>query len=148
GYLQGRWILDGHQFLFQEGMLINHQTAQRLVLNNPPLEDPDFVRFVRDWDLYHPQGPKLVFQQNLPWKSLSHAVQWSLEEQLPPAYHVLNTHTLNALLGQYEVTEEHALRKTPGLIEQAPSTEIPLYLTATLADSQWISLLSTAITHH
>jgi hypothetical protein len=145
-YLEGQWILNEGQLRFKDGKLAQAtmQQAPRIVLRNPPLNEASFIRLVRDWDLHHPQGPELVFAEgillnsNLPLKLPN--------KTLPKEAMVLNATTRSNLIGCYALVDGQ-LSLSPGLIEQYPDPELPLFLTESLSSGEWLTLIECAQSH-
>ncbi|WP_028388811.1 hypothetical protein [Legionella fairfieldensis] len=149
-HLKGCWTMQQNQLIYQPGKLedkLSHQ-PKRLVLKNPPIQDPEFQRFVHDFKLNHPQEPELLFYQAIDFEAAQKCIQWSLDQDLPDHYFVLNPGTLSKFLGDYLVDKEHHLTQASGLIESFSDENIPIYLTVPLSRNQWYALTQCAKAHH
>ncbi len=68
--LTGSWSLNHNRLTFQPGKLENafKWVSKRIVLKNAPLDNPEFIRFVHDFELNHPNGPALAFCQRFSYE--------------------------------------------------------------------------------
>lgn len=155
--LIGCWTLtSGNALVFQEGALLKALKAgiTQINLNNAPLDDPDFMRFIHDLSLYSGVYHRGELLQTLPPDfnlSFSHAMVFSDKEKLialntAPALsdnaELLNQATLTRFLGTYacdDMVGTLALEK--GLIELSAGKPLSVYVGMTLDIYTWLKLI-------
>lgn len=101
--LIGTWTLQENQLFFKEGLLAStlDKNPKRLVLRNPPLNNPEFIRFAREFALNHPEGPKLLFYQGIDLSPVKQYLEHPKAPELPEHHQLLNSENVSQFLGQY-----------------------------------------------
>jgi len=161
--LIGSWLLKGQKLIYQEGQLMAAIKGgfTSIELNNPPINDPEFERFLADMKLHHgifhqgrmelelPQDFNLSFAHKLSFTDKNNYLSFSEDAQINPGSYVLNETTLSDFLGCYECDETtKGLLLKPGYIEQSGNKSIDIYLTETLSAHAWLSLFEKARQKH
>jgi len=146
--LIGTWILNGTQLTYKKGLLWEaiEKGHTPLVLNNAPLEDPNFVRLMHDMQfhnaLYH-QGEKLIGAQGLCVAYTNKHLVSDYKEHLKPSETqnsllILNPDSLDTFIGRYDYQKEtQSIQLKKGFIEEAEGNSINVYLAAKLSLEQW-----------
>ncbi|MDP1548070.1 MAG: hypothetical protein Q8L87_18825, partial [Anaerolineales bacterium] len=157
--LVGGWQLHGQQLQFKEGELVRElrNGVKSFTFNNPPKNDQAFERFLHDLSLHQAiyyRGHKEI---DLPadfsagcTHEASFAKDASLLSFSDERHHsalLLNSATLADFLGKYQ-EENFGLRLSPGLIETYQGETLALYVTQTLADTDWLKLFECARRYH
>jgi hypothetical protein len=148
-YLLGHWTLGANKNLIPAGRELTKAlaTGKRIVINNPPLEDPDFIRLVHDFIADHPEGPTLYFHQGIDLKPLKDQLTFDPNETLPQDAFLLNEATFKNFIPHYEI-ESDDIKLEPGYFKTASTDTLTVLLTATLSTTKWLQLLSAAKKAH
>ena len=161
--LLGGWRLDGHQLIFEEGRLLNaiKQGFVHIVLNNPPVNNHEFERFITDIDIHQgifhqgrfsmpvPNNFRLTMAQSLSFPDKDHYFSFNQHPTLDENVSILNHATLSSFLGRYECHEKDKnLFLKPGYIQQHADNTLNVYVTKTLNPEAWLTLLECARIYH
>lgn len=140
--LLGHWDIKNNQLFYRDGSLqaVLHKHPQQIVLKNAPLTDPDFIRFVREFEITHPNGPTFAFYNGIALDDFAACVTVLSDKTLVKNYLCLNTTTLPDFIGRYQVKNGQLIKTTGHLASSLPT----LYLTETLRPNQWRLLLDCA----
>ncbi|MCW8386980.1 hypothetical protein OQJ15_11745 [Fluoribacter dumoffii] len=130
-------------------MKASQTKSTKLVLHNPPLEDPKFRFLIQDirankrfffngeWHELHQD-----FQLELVQPDLSTYPEIIAPKGLPGKKRIVNQTTLPLFTNQYQITKHHTIKPLPGFF--AADSCLELVVTDNLTEIQWYSLLKEA----
>lgn len=156
--LLGHWRVKGDQLIFKPGKLTKAvaEGKTNIIFNNPPVNDPDFNRFLQESAIhqalfYHGHAIKPLptgFQINITHDVSFPDVEARIHTQVDHPdneYHVLNSASLSHFLGIYAYDKQtKGLMLATGLIKQNRDRAIAVYLTHSLSDHEWLRLFEAA----
>lgn len=162
--LLGYWNIQGPNLKFMPSSFLdrlnNKKPPGKLILKNPPKNDPEFIQFFKDAKL---KNYILHEGRKFPWNVAEVVIENKLEflvarisniyRAAPVANsYILNPSTFQSFLKQYRFEKTHGengyLFEEDGLLKQhmnagdAASEVFNIYVTENLVDGQWSALLA------
>lgn len=162
--LFGAWTINEKTLYFQEGKLGKaiDSGVTHIILNNAPLDDAQFLRFLRDTKRYKnkaifykgrieytiPHKIRFYFTQEISFNDKNTLLDFQGDPLAHKTFHALNPILLSKYLGTYHATGNGGLIQSKGLIEHYTNKKLSVYLTENLSLLDWLKLFESARLHH
>ena len=159
--LVGSWQLLGHKLIWKDGVFVRaiKLGTTQFYFNNPPSpHDKEFTHFLTNLALHRavfykgdelialPDGFSLDFTQQLDFKEC--AAHLGLNHHDAQPGYPLNQSTLADFIGKYQPDSKHGLMLMDGLIKSHQDNLLPICVTESLSELNWLTLLDLAKQHN